>query len=561
MTEYTLTMLDTTGIQRYIFGSNRLQENIGGSELVYRATTLWAFHALDESGLQHNVSDGRTPNWKLGTRNIETDESLQAEVIYAGGGNTLILFRQEEQARQFTQKLTRRILSDAPGLNLIAQHSQVKWEQEKVHEKRKELIKALGGHKQSRLPSVPYLGLGVTAVCESTGLPAVCNTAGYIEVDRGRVQLKLSEDEETRLVSSEIAYKLGWRNAAQDRLKDQLRISFRRDHNFDFPSDIDNLGRIEGEESYVAVVHADGNSMGKHIDQIAKNISWEDTPRGNRQYILELRRFSGSVNAASQKALQSVIKQLDDSIEWDENYQQYRVSETVPLAENRWFPFRPLVFGGDDVTFICNGQIGLALAAAYLEAFERETVNLGLPPMHACAGVAMVKMHYPFARAYQLSEQLCAQAKLMTRETDCSALDWHFAVSGLSGSLGAIRTREYESGAGKLYLRPLRLRAAEHEQEGRYWVDGLERMLRQFQDSDDWMKRRNKVKGLREPLRAGPLVVEKFRRDFDLPLLPELLPGNRSHRENGWFGKQCIYFDAIELMDHYVPLLAQEVMA
>lgn len=39
MATLTLTMLDTSGIQSYIFNSNRLQENIGASE-VYQARTI-----------------------------------------------------------------------------------------------------------------------------------------------------------------------------------------------------------------------------------------------------------------------------------------------------------------------------------------------------------------------------------------------------------------------------------------------------------------------------------------------------------------------------------------
>ena len=39
MPTYTLTVIDTPGIQPYIFGSNRLLESIGASELVRCATT------------------------------------------------------------------------------------------------------------------------------------------------------------------------------------------------------------------------------------------------------------------------------------------------------------------------------------------------------------------------------------------------------------------------------------------------------------------------------------------------------------------------------------------
>ena len=41
MSTFHLVVVDTTGIQRYIFGSNRLRENVGASHLVYQATEGW----------------------------------------------------------------------------------------------------------------------------------------------------------------------------------------------------------------------------------------------------------------------------------------------------------------------------------------------------------------------------------------------------------------------------------------------------------------------------------------------------------------------------------------
>jgi hypothetical protein len=52
MAQVTQVLFEVTGIQKYVFGSNQLSQNIGASELVYRATTEWLGRAL--STLHHN---------------------------------------------------------------------------------------------------------------------------------------------------------------------------------------------------------------------------------------------------------------------------------------------------------------------------------------------------------------------------------------------------------------------------------------------------------------------------------------------------------------------------
>jgi hypothetical protein len=233
------------------------------------------------------------------------------------------------------------------------------------------------------------------------------------------------------------------------------------------------------------------------------------------------------------------------------------------------------------VTFLCNAQLGLSLAIEYLEAFENEMHHAfkeeikqkKMQPIRACAGIAMVKMHYPFSRAYDLSERLCKSAKGYVRKdigSDLSALDWHFATSGLSGSLRAIRDREYkvslkDSKDDLLTMRPLLLYERLGDQSGRFWRQspqarqeqktekGMMNVLYEFQNLEKWTKRRNKVIGLRQPLRQGPDATEKYRFDFDLPELPAIVPGSSKAQETGWTDR-CVYFDAIELLDHYVPL-------
>jgi len=565
MAKYTVTVVDTTGIQPYIFGSNRLQENIGASELVRLATGEWALEAVIEVAAQHNVKAAKTG--ELGDFEIGQATGGAAEVIYSGGGNTVVIFSGLSLAREFARRLTRQALRDAPGLSLVVAHDdQFDWDSGAALSVIVSglIDKRLAARKASRLPSSPLLGLGVTAACESTGLVATRTNEGeFRPAEKYRlVRLKLSDEEQTRLISREVACKLWARDAATRTLK---RLFARELSDwYEFPSDMDKLGRIKGEESYVAVVHADGNGMGRRVKQIA-----DDHPNvsDNRKYIREMRKFSDDVEKAASEALRRIVKLLTDRITWEHGREH--IAESVPM-EGAYLPFRPLVFGGDDVTFVCNGQLGLSLSVEYLKAYEEQTKARGLKDMCASAGVAIVKMHYPFARAYALSVELAGSAKSYVwqkygERRSASALDWHIAMSGLSGSISAIRAREYQGLSRKsdelastLLMRPLLLRPEPNDQDGRAWCERLEKLTLEFQRKEPWAGSRNKLKSLREVLREGlygnTQAVTAFLRNLELNELPEIVPGLDKYRKTGSDGNRCGYFDAIELLDHYLHL-------
>lgn len=89
LSKLRLLIVDTAGIQSYIFNSNRLRENVGASYLVAAVTGEWALATVREVvGLANNIHTDGT----LLDRRIEVDETLRAEVIYAGGGNFAALF-------------------------------------------------------------------------------------------------------------------------------------------------------------------------------------------------------------------------------------------------------------------------------------------------------------------------------------------------------------------------------------------------------------------------------------------------------------------------------------
>lgn len=527
MTEYVLTAIDTTQIQGYIFGSNQLRENLGGSELVEMATRRWVFEALPPG---NNVTD--TITGELDENRTIAD--IDAEVIYAGGGNTVIIFKAMVLATEFTHRLTLRVLREAPGLEIVVAHRTFVWEEKPALAQvvQEALGVDLARKKHNRTSSLPLLGLGVTAPCNSTGLVAA-------EV--------LAVKGEKKLVSREISAKMQQRvqDAGQRRLTHKLKRI--QDGGWDTPYDFDELGRTKGEDGYIAVVHADGNGMGKRVAAIAKRYN---TPAQNRDYIRAMRAFSQGLEQAATIAMRSVVDLMADALIND-----------AELADrhDRRFPLRPIVFGGDDVTFVCHGRYGLPLAVRYLQAFEeatRQEVAFEQQPAFACAGVAIVKTHYPFARAYRLSEQLCKSAKQFVREQqhDGAALDWHIAMSGITGTLETVRDREYKVEQGRnLHLRPVLLEESTHT--WRTWPV-FEQLLNEFvRENGGWFGRRNKVKALREALRAGTVAVEEFLRDYQLKHLPthSSIPVARYEKE-GWAGDRCVYFDPIEMMDYYEDL-------
>lgn len=99
-------------------------------------------------------------------------------------------------------------------------------------------------------------------------------------------------------------------------------------------------------------------------------------------------------------------------------------------------------------------------------------------------GVAVVKTHYPFARAYDLAEKLCDSAKSYIKESrfnekGLTAMDRHFGVGGMVLELQEIRKREYMASTGSLLMRPISFLSV-NQHEWRTWGISFTRLLRRL---------------------------------------------------------------------------------
>jgi len=65
----------------------------------------------------------------------------------------------------------------------------------------------------------------------------------------------------------------------------------------EIPLDFDHLGRTKGEASYIAVVHTDGNGMGKRVEGVGKSAA------DNEDWVTKVSALSDSIREKNTIAL------------------------------------------------------------------------------------------------------------------------------------------------------------------------------------------------------------------------------------------------------------------
>ena len=252
----------------------------------------------------------------------------------------------------------------------------------------------------------------------------------------------------------------------------------------------------------------------------------------------EIRALSKSVREATELSFEALLKYIIN---------HYESLSKIAYIEKNTLPIRPIILGGDDITFISHGKFGIHFARIFLEAFTNQNVNDG-KPLSACAGVAITRTKYPFYRGYQLSEDLCKQAKIRAHnepDHNTSWLDFHIAYGGFSGSIEDIRKNHYTAPGGSLCLRPYRATGerADHLNLSEC-LNGI-----QYLSDNDWP--RSKLKELREVLTLAPSAVTMFITEMEYrgKSLPDI--SETDARKTGWLEGVTPYFDMLELMEFY----------
>lgn len=484
-----LVLIETSGNQNFIFSTNKLRENIGASELTYRSGTQWVMEAVAEANGKP-IPDKKTFESSSSFRAKLLDakfnppidnEKTEVEIIIATSGKALLLAKREDKAQEVVKKVTKRALLEAPGLDICGVTREFAWEKDSVAEINRQLHQEFEVVRSSRSgPESRFLRLPVVAECSTSGLPAA---RAKTFADKTVLRSCVSQ---------------GKRDASKAGFERIQKLLPQGSPQRCFLKTIDQFGKADEPDdelsnSWLAVVHADGNGLGQIFLNFGKYTE------GNRDYVDKYRQFSLAIDICTEKAFIGAVEAV--FINGHEN------EITIPMV--------PLILGGDDLTVVCDGQRALQFTQEFLQQFEDKTKeavdlphigqteivaeqaenHLQVNRLSACAGVAVVKNHFPFSIAYGLAEQLIKSAKKVKeivkdskgKSIPCSAIDYHILYDSSSVDLDSIRSKLWlENSKSRLYGRPYVVSQQD-------WYDESPAKAKDWLDRHHWSELKKRV--------------------------------------------------------------------
>lgn len=494
---------EVAGIQKYIFSSNKLKVNLGASYIIEHIL----FKDLLKEACKEFQNIGKLiDNWF----NSESVEELekgdnQFNIGFIGGGNALF-YGDLQILNKVEINLKKLVLEYFPGIEIYSGIVQDSGTFKETSKHLNEKIKANRGLN-------PFLNKTF-----HNGFFSSCNISGDVALKWWKKEEKWVSDE----VFSKICY-VDINNEAN--LKHEIDLlGPDLSKQYSFPLEFEQFSS-NNDKAYISIVHIDGNNLGNAF------IESND--------LKETQNLSLKVRKVGTESLKAVIKfGIIEKIVKSEN--EYRLGNKIlNTSEGRVIlPIRPIITGGDDITFICEGSLGVPLAKLLLDNFSTIGIqNIQLNEgVFACAGIAIIKQKYPFYRGYKLCEDLIKQAKEASRIKNGNYLSFMIAGYGTGTSLDDLKEK---------YARPDLFNncyASDNETENSIYE--LEKLLKLFSEIEDSKPKvpRNKLIEIR-----NALVNNRIH---------DIWPTVRSRLkniDNLWEPQEqkALTFDAIELVDFY----------
>jgi hypothetical protein len=358
--------LDAHGIQRYLFATAKLREIVGASQLVADLTDGWVRETLAHLAIQPRSRGGDA--WY--------------EPVRLGGGSVRLVLSTADVAPMLLGAIRRRAICEAPGLSFDAAWVPYDAAGGDLAEANRLLIARINADRNHPRDGGGFKGFPISAPCRMTFEPA----AGF------------GQDRNERLCGASLAKRRAQAHGRGDWryfVADHPLVQARAQADDPFETELNEIANGDADNGYVAVACLDLNDLGKRGQE-------ETSGRVGFAASEAFYRFTEHVKRATKAAFHSGL----DAIASD-------ALAAATLAANqppRRLPLRPLVIGGDDMTFVMDARLAAPFVLGMLRSFEADG-------FHGGAGIAFVKAKSPFGRAVGVAEDLVAMSKAKGRTT------------------------------------------------------------------------------------------------------------------------------------------------
>lgn len=417
------------GIQSFIFKTNKLREIAGASQIV---------DALFEE------------EFDTFQRGINLTISEDDIIMRAAGSIKLRL--DEDNAKKIFKYFPKFVASKYPGLEL-SQAIVVFEDEDLTNDTLDELESKL--RIKRNMPEMPV-------------------ESGFMALKRDRRTGGVAYPHNKGSNEQKYIDKASWeKEDAIENKSDKLTEKFSQNNIARFPKDFSDL--TAGKESgWMAVVHADGNSLGNKMQNLFK----KNTGDASEQ----LKEFSKKLNKATETAANNAF---------DEVVLNAYMAEKKNNTKIEHYPFRPIILGGDDLTVVIRADLAWEFTRIFLEQFEDETEKTfgnfnGInSKLTACAGIAYIKEKYPFHYGVNLAEELAKRAKkaskAVSKDNPPSSVQFYKVQSSFTEELKDMQERTHliksvgiDFNAGPYFIHE------SEKNEGYYSVEDLNNIIKKL---------------------------------------------------------------------------------
>lgn len=447
--KYALAMYDIRGKQEFIYRSSRIKEIIGGSALI--RDCFEGLYKLNKEKFGKGIFRNKETAFTESAFKEHLEEGYIGEVVYDGGGNFQLIFKDDETCKDVTYEFSKKLMKKVPSLRVLCTYivgvnfSDYLGDRKKLYD-----LHRVREMQESNVR--PYAAFPIVQLDRRTSMPLTGkNSVG-------------------EKVSAESKAKYDKYDEIRKNKPDEETI-------------LDNLVTQRDEESLLAVIYIDGNSMGAKVQTCC------DGKKSYEDCVAALRQFSAQVQ---KNYIDDRLKEIDDFF-----MEKYKTAQDGGKLKRRF-----VVYAGDEITFICNARDAYDIMCLYLKNLpEGES---------SCAGAVIFQSHSPYSEAYRIAEECCENAKKVMKAlelTDTSLMDFHYSQGGTGESLETIRDKEL----GGIISKPWIVKVSKDEEkktENLIRIETVER-VRKFLNQLG----RSNVKGLAEHARysASDLEMELMR--------------------------------------------------